>query len=246
MLPRAHDFQPRHVRQEEPVLKRLLRDRRVLAVLAWILSRYVAFALRTTRFRLVGGEHFAPFEQGASVIAAFWHEHLPLSPALWNLVRRSAPETKMFVLVSRHNDGRFIGDAMAHFGVSFAYGSSAKAGQNKGGGAALRALLDVLRDGHQIAITPDGPRGPRRKAAPGVAQLAALSGKPVLPCAVRARPAKILRTWDRLILPLPFARGAIVCGAPIPVARDEIATALPRIEQALNNVAEEAEALCRD
>ena len=228
------------------MLKRLLRDRRVLAALAWILARYVDFALRTTRFRLVGGEHLAPFQQGASVIAAFWHEHLPLSPALWNLVRRASPNTKMFVLVSRHNDGRFIGDVMGHFGVSFTYGSSARGGENKGGAAALRALLGVLRDGNQIAITPDGPRGPRRKAAPGVAQLAALSGRPVLPCAVRARPAKILPTWDRLILPLPFARGVIVCGAPISVARDEAAPALPLIEQALKDVAEEAEALCRD
>ena len=228
------------------MLKRLLRDRRVLAVLAWILARYIDFALRTTRFRLAGGEHLAPFQQGASVIAAFWHEHLPLSPALWNLVRRTSPNTKMFVLVSRHNDGRFIGDVMGHFGVSFAYGSSARGGENKGGASALRALLDVLHDGHQIAITPDGPRGPRRKAASGVAQLAALSGKPVLPCAIRARPAKILPTWDRLILPLPFARGAIVCGAPISVARGEVEQALPRIEQALKDVAEEAEALCRD
>lgn len=228
------------------MLKRLLRNRHVLAALAWILARYIDFALRTTRFRLVGGEHLAPFEQGASVIAAFWHEHLPLTPALWNRVRRASPTTKMFVLVSRHSDGRFIADVMAHFGISFAYGSSAKGGENKGGASALRALLDVLRDGHQIAITPDGPRGPRRKAAPGVAQLAALSGKPVLPCAVRARPTKILPTWDRLILPLPFARGVIVCSAPISVARDEAERALPRIEQALKDVAEEAEALCRD
>ena len=77
----------------------------------------------------------------------------------------------------------------------------------------------MLEAGDHVVITPDGPRGPRRVAAPGVAQLAALSGMPVLPCAAQTSRRWTLRSWDRMVLPLPFGRGVIVCGAPIAGAR---------------------------
>ena len=223
------------------MLKRAFRHPAVQAVLARLLAAYLGFALATTRWRVVGQAHFAPYEQGAPVIAAFWHEHLPLMPALWKRAQAATPGLKLSVLVSRHKDGRFIGDVVAHFGLSLAYGSS-----SRGGAAAAMTLIDELRAGHQVALTPDGPRGPRRRAAPGVAQLAAISGIPVLPCAALARPCRILPSWDRMVLPLPFARGVLVCGAPISVARDNAEAALPQIAQALKDVAEEAERLCRD
>ena len=227
------------------MLKRLLRHKYVLSALAGLLARYLSFALNTTRWTLVGAEHFAPFETGAPVICAFWHEHLPLMPALWKRVRVKAPATKVYVLVSRHNDGRFIGDVVAHFGMSLAYGSSSRDGKSRGGMAAVRSRLEMMRAGTQVAITPDGPRGPRRTAAAGVAQLAAISGVSVLPCAARATPCKTAASWDKMILPLPFARGYLVCGAPIRVARGGLEAAVPVIEKALNDVAEEAEKLCR-
>ena len=227
------------------MLKRLLRHKFVLGVLAGLLARYLSFAINTTRWTLVGAEHFAATENGEPTICAFWHEHLPLMPALWNRVRVKSPATKVYVLVSRHSDGRLMGDVAEYFGMSLAYGSSSRDGKSRGGVAAVRSMLEKMRAGNQVAITPDGPRGPRRNAAAGVAQLAALSGLPVVPCAARATPCKTAGSWDRLILPLPFARGYLVCGESIRVARDGLDAALPVIEQALNDVAEEAERLCR-
>lgn len=227
------------------MLKRLLRHPALLSALTALLARYLAWTLATTRWTLIGAEHFAPFEAGAPVIAAFWHEHLPLMPALWNRARKATPGLKLYVLVSRHTDGRFIADVISRFGLSAAYGSTARAGRERGGAAGALTLLAALQNGHQVVITPDGPRGPRRVAAPGVAQLAGLAGQPVLPCAARTKPCHILPSWDRMILPLPFARGVLVCGPAIQVPRDDAASLLPAISLALNQVAEEAQKRCR-
>ena len=236
---------PRHVASGTPkaMIKRLLRHKAVLGLFAAVLGHYLAFALRTTRWRLHGAEHVAPHLQGQTVIAAFWHERLPLMPALWNLARRGGDPT-MHVLVSRHRDGRFIGSLLGRFGLDFVHGSSARHGQDRGGAAGLRQMLDYLAAGDQVAITPDGPRGPRRVAASGVAQLAALSGVAVLPCSAQTTRRYVLRSWDRMVLPLPFGRGAIVCLAPIAVPRDGADAALPAIAAALTEAADRADRLC--
>ncbi len=156
-------------------MKRLVRHPAVQALLARLLGTYLSFALATTRWRLEGEENLARLVDGEPHIVAFWHERLPLMPMLWLMVRRlprSRPRP-VHVLVSRHRDGRFIGTVIGRFDMQVVIGSS-----SRGGAAGLRALLGLLRDGGLVAITPDGPRGPRRHAAPGVAQLAALSGAP--------------------------------------------------------------------
>lgn len=223
------------------LLRRTMRNAGVQAALAAALGRYLAWTLATTRWTIVGAEHFAPYERGAPVIAAFWHEHLPLMPALWNRARAATPGLRLHVLVSRHKDGRFIGDVIGRFGLDVAHGSSTRNGQNRGGARGAMALLAALEAGDQVVITPDGPRGPRHVAAPGVAQLAGLSGCPVLPCAAQSSRRRVLGSWDRMILPLPWARGVLVCGEPIHVARADWAAALPSIEQALNAASEAAE-----
>ena len=149
---------------------------------------------------------------GAPAVFAFWHEFLPLMPAL-SLIARTLPfyhPTPIRSLVSQHRDGRFIGAVVRRFGIIPIMGSS-----TRGGAAGLRNLLVVLRRGHLIGITPDGPRGPRRQAAFGVAQVAALSGVPVVPLAARTTRRIQLNTWDRMPVPLPFGRGVMVCGRAI-------------------------------
>jgi len=226
------------------MLKLLLRHPALLGLLAALLGRYLAWALRTTRWTLDGAEHVAPYLAGQPVIAAFWHERLPLLPALWRLAREQS-RPRMHVLVSRHRDGRFIAALIGRFGVATVHGSTARNGQDRGGAAGLRHLLERLAEGQQVAITPDGPRGPRRTASPGVAQLAALSGVAVLPCAAQTSRRLVLRSWDRMVLPLPFGRGVLVCLQPIGVARENAAAALPGIAAALTAAADRADLLCR-
>jgi lysophospholipid acyltransferase (LPLAT)-like uncharacterized protein len=222
-------------------MKSLLRTPSVQAVLAVVLGSYLTFALRTTRWTLVGQEHFRLHCAGAPAVFAFWHEFLPLMPAL-SLIARKLPyyrPTPIHALVSQHRDGQFIGRAVGRFGIHPIMGSS-----TRGGATGLRNLLAVLRRGEMIGITPDGPRGPCRQAASGVAQLAALSGVPVVPLAARTSRRIQLRTWDRMPVPLPFGRGVMVCGPAIQVPRGDWKSTLPVIAEALNQAAAQADALC--
>ena len=228
------------------MLKHLLRRPWVQAGLAGLLGGYLQFALRTTRWTLHGEAHLAPHIALHPAVAAFWHERLSLMPAMWTLVyERSSRRARAFVLVSRHTDGRFIGDVLRRFHAEVVHGSTARNGRDRGGAAGARALLAVLEAGGHVVITPDGPRGPRRVAAAGVAQLAARSGAPVLPCAAQTSRRWVLPSWDRMVLPLPWGRGVIVCGEPIAVGRDSAEAALPRIAAAMTEAAEAADRLCR-
>ncbi|HET6195720.1 MAG TPA: lysophospholipid acyltransferase family protein [Acetobacteraceae bacterium] len=224
-------------------MKRLAQHPIAQAALARILGFYLAFALRTTRWSVDGYEHMAPHAAGAPVVVAFWHERLPMMPMLWVKARqtegwRKAPN-RAHVLVSQHRDGRFIGAVVSRFALDVVLGSS-----SRGGAKGLRVLLALLAGGDHIAITPDGPRGPRRVAAPGVAQLAALSGVPVLPCAAQTTRRWVLRTWDRMVVPKPFGRGVVVCLPTIVVSRDAWHDTVPAIGAALSAAAERADRLC--
>lgn len=222
-------------------MRRIVRHPLFQAGLARLLGWYLGFALGTTRWRLDGVEHVAPHAAGQPAVVAFWHERLALMPALWGLVCRmpSAKPGRVHVLVSQHHDGRFIGAVVRRFGVSVVLGSS-----TRGGAAATRRLVRLLKDGSNVLITPDGPRGPPRVAAPGAAQIAALSGVPVLPCAAQVSKRWVLNSWDRMVVPKPFGRGFVVCGPPIPIARDGWENAAGTIAAALSAAVDEADRLC--
>jgi lysophospholipid acyltransferase (LPLAT)-like uncharacterized protein len=224
-------------------MKKLMRHPIAQAALARLLGLYLGFALWTTRWSLEGHEHMAPHAAGVPVVVAFWHERLPMMPMLW-LKARQSPEgrntnNRVHVLVSQHRDGRFIGAVVSRFALDVVLGSS-----SRGGAKGMRMLLTLIAGGDHIAITPDGPRGPRRVAAPGVAQIAALAGVPVLPCAAQTTRHWVLRTWDRMVVPKPFGRGVVVCFPTISVQRDAWQDAVPAIGAALTAAAERADQLC--
>ncbi len=223
------------------MLRYLVRRPWIQAAGAHVLGLYLRFALGTTRWQLIGEPHLAPMLHGTAAVVAFWHERLPLMPGLWMLARRKGEARRVHVVVSRHRDGRLIGNVVRGFGIVVMHGSS-----SRGGATVIRRMLSALAQGEHVAITPDGPRGPRRRAAPGVAHLAELSSRPVLPCAAQTSRRIVLRTWDQMVIPLPFARGVIVCGPPIHVREGTWQDALPEIEAALNAAARMAdEACCR-
>lgn len=223
-------------------MKRLLRHPFSQALLAWLLGLYLGFALRTTRWRLDGVDHLAGMMGRPPAVVAFWHERLPLMAVLWLRARRlpQAEPTRVHILVSPHRDGRLIGATMRRFDVQVVLGSS-----SRGGARGLRNLLEILRHRELVVITPDGPRGPARQPAPGVAQLAALSGAPVLPCAAQTSRRWVLPSWDRMIVPKPFGRGVLVCGPLIQVPRSTWQDAVPAIGAALTAAAERADRLCQ-
>lgn len=146
------------------------------------------------------------------------------------------------MLISSHADGRLIAKTVKWHGISTVTGSS-----SKGGTDALRQMVRLLGEGTTVGITPDGPRGPRMRASDGAIALARLSGAPIVPAAAATSGRRVLSTWDRLIVPLPFSRGACVWGDPIAVGRDATAADLEQarltLEESLIAVSNRADAM---
>ena len=181
----------------------------------------------TLRVRHVHAERI---EDAPRYIIAFWHECI--LGAMHSRWRK--PTTAM---ISRSKDGEIVARVLHLYGAETARGSS-----NRGGPAALRELLRDVRDGKNIAFTPDGPKGPRRVAKDGVVYAAKITGLPVIPFHFTAKSKKRLRSWDRMIVPRPFSRAVYVYGEPIVVPRDGDAEEWRlKIERAMNDLAEEAE-----
>jgi lysophospholipid acyltransferase (LPLAT)-like uncharacterized protein len=171
--------------------------------MAWLLIR----ALRSTmRLRHVGREPLEARERAEQPsILAFWHGRLLLMPYCY---RRG----RIAILISRHRDGELIARTMGWFGHRSIRGSS-----TRGGAAALRESLRLLRQGWDLGFTPDGPRGPREKVQMGVILAARMGRVPIVPVAFAARPARRLSSWDRFLVPLPFSRGVFLYGVPMEV-----------------------------
>ena len=220
-------------------MKRLLRGTAVRGLAAWLLGAYLRFALATTRWTLEGEANVAPFIAGAPGVVVCWHERLALVPALWLGLRRR-PELRgraVYMLVSRHRDGQLIGSILRRFGLHPILGST-----TAGGVGGMKASLRRLADGAIIVLVPDGPQGPPRIPAAGAAALAGLAGVRVLPCAAQTSRRWIIpRSWDRMVLPLPFGRGTLVCGTPIAVPRTDWRAALPGIAAALDDATARAD-----
>jgi len=219
------------------LLKTVGRKPLVQRLVAALAAGLMGMVRRTTRWQTINAEAAGPAWNGrAPVIVAFWHNRLALMPACW-------PSRQPFhMLISSHPDGRLIARAVEHFGFGTIAGSS-----TRGGGDAMRALVRALKGGASVGVTPDGPRGPRMTVGDGVLALARLAGVPILPAAVSVSRRVVLRTWDRLIIPLPFGSGAMIWGDPITVPRDADDAALDalrlRLEQEMTRVSVQADTL---
>jgi lysophospholipid acyltransferase (LPLAT)-like uncharacterized protein len=202
-------------------VKRLLRSAWLQSVLAACLAAYLQVTLKTIRWRQEGlAQAEAIWDAGGPVIVCFWHSRIAMSPACWPPERAQEPRA----LISLSADGEFIAKAMARVGFPAIRGSAAKRGDQtraKGGAAAFRDVLRWLKAGNGVAITPDGPRGPAEQMTDGPPMLAKVSRAPVLLVGLASRPCVRLGTWDAAVLPLPFARGAIVWRGPLSVGAGE-------------------------
>ncbi|HEY0527461.1 MAG TPA: lysophospholipid acyltransferase family protein [Gemmatimonadaceae bacterium] len=143
---------------------------------------------------------------GEAFIYVLWHGQL--LPLLWQHRGEGAS-----VLISEHRDGEMVAQAAESLGYGLIRGST-----TRGGGRALIGLVRALQAGKRVAITPDGPKGPPLKFAAGALVAAQRSNSFILPVAVSASRAWHLRSWDRFMIPKPFARVTIAYGTPTKVA----------------------------
>lgn len=170
----------------------------------------------TLRLRIEGSGALAPYWSAARpLIYCVWHGRILMVPWLNARLRRTHAARAVSVLASRSRDGGIAAGYASRFGLDVVRGSS-----SHGGAAAMRALVSTVEAGRDVALVPDGPRGPQRQLGPGVVVLAALSGAPVVPLGFAARPARRMATWDEFLVPAPFARAALVFGTPMTVPHD--------------------------
>ncbi|MEZ4333951.1 MAG: lysophospholipid acyltransferase family protein [Myxococcota bacterium] len=142
------------------------------------------------------------------------------------------------VAISRSRDGDRVAAVLDRLG----YAEPARGSSSRGGSAALIGLLRRLAAGTTVAVLVDGPRGPAAVAKPGIAALARRSATPIQPVALAARPALRLASWDRTLVPLPFARVVCAFGAPLDPGADDDEALARRVEQRLVELQAQAEA----
>jgi lysophospholipid acyltransferase (LPLAT)-like uncharacterized protein len=163
----------------------------------------------TTRAERIGEDHYQRFRaQGKPVIFVFWHGQL------LPLIHYHRHEG-IVVLVSEHDDGEYISRVIKRNGFRAVRGSS-----TRGGTKGLRALIREARRGRDLALTPDGPRGPVRVFKPGALAAARVGGLPIIPMAVGVSSGWRLRSWDGFLVPRPLSSIQIEYAPPVHVPRD--------------------------
>jgi len=199
------------------------RDRRrpwwrapLLAAATVVAPPLIAVALRllqaTLRIEYIDAQGLRTrLDAGERVIVAFWHNRMMAMPL-------AAAGTPVCILVSQHRDGEIATRALRYWGIRAVRGSA-----TRGAVPGFLRLVDAYRRGSSLAVVPDGPRGPLYVAKPGVVHLAKATGATIYPISYAASRCWRLRSWDRLIIPKPFAALTIGVGAPLRV--DEAADA---------------------
>jgi lysophospholipid acyltransferase (LPLAT)-like uncharacterized protein len=179
----------------------------------------------TWRLRIVNGDYPRALRAAkAPVVFALWHGQL--LPLL--MMHR---HENVSILISEHRDGEIIARVAERLGYHTVRGST-----TRGGERALLGLARVLQSGGDVAVTPDGPRGPARRFAPGALVAAQRGGGTILPIAASASRAWRLKSWDAFLIPKPFARVTVAYAtptrvdAPTPRAAAELA---PRFQELL-------------
>jgi lysophospholipid acyltransferase (LPLAT)-like uncharacterized protein len=171
-------------------------------------------------------------EYNEHAIFSFWHEYISVVLPRWG-------QTPLTVLCSQHRDGEWVNQTALSLGVNVVRGST-----TRGGSAAIRQLK---KNGKMssIALTPDGPRGPRREMALGPIFLASLLGLPVVPVGVSISNAYRLNTWDHFAIPRPTSRVRYIFGPKIYIprksSRDQLEASRLGVQQLMNDLCDTAD-----
>jgi lysophospholipid acyltransferase (LPLAT)-like uncharacterized protein len=163
------------------------------------------------------GPMSALIDAGRPFVFAFWHGSMAYA---WWRMRRHRPAS----LVSQSKDGQILSEILRGWGYRLIRGSS-----SKGSAEAMDAMRQAVREGNVLAITPDGPRGPRHALKMGAVRVAQTTGVPLVLCAVGFRSRHVLRSWDAFEIPCPFSRIMVEYSDPILIDPDAEGDALERV-----------------
>jgi len=193
----------------------------------------------TIRWELDDGSGFLGGASKERAIFAIWHNRLALSLTMYRrYVQRFEPDRRMAAMVSASRDGGLLARVLELFGVEPVRGSSSRRGPR-----ALREFATFAERGLDLAITPDGPRGPCYRVQDGVIHAAQLTGLPIVPGSCQLSWKIRPKSWDRFQIPLPFARCRVRTGRIIRVPREisdqERAALREQLEHAMNEITQD-------
>lgn len=211
--------------------RRLTLSRRLVYRAAALLGAVILEVLwRTCRIRLLGMERLErELAAHGAVIPVFWHQHLLIGARF--VAAQRARGLKLGFMISPSVDGEAATMLARMYGGDVIRGS----GSYTGARAVRHLHRAISKDLLSPVITPDGPRGPRFVFKPGALFISQLCGKPVVPIAYAAATAKVLRTWDKFVLPVPFSRVVVAVGEPVLVPRDLSAPGMQRLQQEMQD-----------
>lgn len=206
---------------------------RILALLGATILKSL---FMTLRIRVVDESGFHKDPSTEPVLFCFWHNRIL---GITYAFQRIYPKHRggVTVLTSASKDGEILARLVGAFKMGSVRGSS-----SRGGSRALLELIRLVQAGRDIAITPDGPRGPRYRLGPGVIQLAQSTGATILPLHAQFSRCFRMKTWDGFIIPLPFSKVSVTIGAPLEIPEnlsdDEFEAARKQLEELLKNGAD--------
>lgn len=185
-------------------------DRLLLALAPPLAAGLIRFLYVMLKVEVLGEEHIKKYwEQQEGVILATWHDQLLMMVKAYR-----GPGGR--ILISPSKDGELIARTIHRFGHGTVRGSS-----SRGGREAFKALVNLADEFSDLCITPDGPKGPRHEAKIGVARLAKVTGRPVVPFAFACSSGHRFKSWDKFLVPYPWGRAVYLYGEPICCRNDE-------------------------
>ena len=203
---------------------------------AWLVFAGIRTVALTLRYRWNDRSEFFNGAPPGPAIYCVWHNRLALCLiAYWDYVHKHSSTPGMAAMVSASKDGGFLTGVLECFRVEPVRGSSSRRGPQ-----ALLELTTWAERGYDLAITPDGPRGPCYVVQDGVMSLAQLTGLPIVPVSYNLSWKIRVKSWDRFQIPLPFSRCEMNFGKPIRVPREatdaEREELRQRLESALRSI----------
>ena len=187
------------------ILKRFSKTKygqKSIGFLFYLITKFICFSIRWKCYDEDQKSNI--FNNKDQYIFCCWHNRLFLGPHL-------LPRNRIInALQSSHSDGMITSIAFKYLGMNVILGSSMK-----GGMQAFRKMVKCIKNGESIAITPDGPKGPKETVKEGVIKLAQITGIPIVPLVWSTKKFKIIDSWDNFVIPFPFSKGIYTFGKPI-------------------------------
>ncbi len=204
--------------QLKHLFKKLTKSGPFIQILSVLIYIYINIVYLTSKKYYIYSEKFNKrLIKENNAIYAFWHNRL----SLMFFLRHKKITTN--VLSSEHKDGRIMTSTSSLFGINTITGSSSNISMKS-----LKTIIRCLTKGENLVITPDGPRGPVYQINSNIAKIAQKTSTMILPISFSCKKKKILRSWDKFILPLPFNTIYFVYGNPIYPDNADINTALKK------------------